>query len=200
MGGPYQVLEVGVSPVLVFRWLELSHMTPPNCRGNWEMWSRCVSRQRQKARILVDCQESKVMECVGLFIYMANRNDPCPTVSSRKERVGISTRKETALEFSQLKYLAPSTRCRRGEVRGSYCSPGTFLRRSQQVPLGLQRPRAPLRSWERDRHPPGCLRTCAVLPRGFGDLPAQALVSHDPSEAQEPSVPYVLTHRHQASR
>lgn len=70
-------------------------MTAPNCKGDWEMWFSDVSRQKQRAWVLVNCYESKVVECVGLLIYIANV--PCPAVSSRKESVGLSKRKETAL-------------------------------------------------------------------------------------------------------
>lgn len=57
MGRSYQglVQEVGVSPVLAFHWLELGHMTTPNCKEDWEMWSRRVRRPTQGTWILVNC-------------------------------------------------------------------------------------------------------------------------------------------------
>ena len=47
------VQEMGVSLVLAFHWLECGHMTTPNCRGDWEMWSWLVPRQKQRTWILV---------------------------------------------------------------------------------------------------------------------------------------------------
>ena len=87
MGGSHQSLEVGVSPVLGCHWLIFSHMTTPHCQGDWEMWSRCVSRQMERVWILVNCQESKVIECIELLVHIANFNDPCPlSLSVQQER------------------------------------------------------------------------------------------------------------------
>lgn len=73
------------------------------------------------------------------FIYIANLNDPCPTAPSREESVGISKTKE-CYSFPRTNIEPPLLTVEGGKLSGAPTAPqelGPFLRRPQQVPLGL---------------------------------------------------------------
>lgn len=97
-------------------------------------------------------------ECRGLLIYVANLSDLCPATPNREGSVGLSKGKARGSQFSQIKHLAPSTDCRRGEVVwGTYCSPGPWALSqvfSAGAPGAAETPGALLGFSERDSQRP----------------------------------------------
>lgn len=139
MGGSYQGLEVGACPkwVLVFPGLALRHMTTSNCKGDWETRHRHVQAEAEGLDLGKLLGASQRIECGGLFIYIANLHDPCPTAPSREESVGISKRKECC-SFPRPNTEVPLLTVEEGKLSGAPTAPqelGPFLRRSQQVSL-----------------------------------------------------------------
>lgn len=62
---------MGLSLVLTFHWLKLCHMTIPIHKGDWEMWSRHMARQKQRILDLAELLGIfKGIEKVGLLIHI----------------------------------------------------------------------------------------------------------------------------------
>lgn len=62
-----------------------SHVTIPNCKGDWEMWCRRVSRPEAEGLGSGELLESKVIKCVRLLVYIANLSDT-PSCSVQQEK------------------------------------------------------------------------------------------------------------------